>query len=127
MNEKTYLMKSTINSILDLIVATKQNGTELASFNVLCSQLKVSRTTVTEAICYLRELHIIDPKKNGKTILRMPNSSDYFDLESCKPSKEVEIEEFFLDLIMSGNLMPGDKFSELELSKKSGCTTNYCY
>jgi DNA-binding GntR family transcriptional regulator len=123
MNEKTYLIKLTINSILKIIVTAEKNGTELFSDNELCKILKVGRTSVSEAISYLCDEQIIERKKNGKTILRLPQDSDYFDLDSCKPTKQCQIEAFFLNLIMSGDLMPGDKFSELELAKNSGCTT----
>lgn len=123
MNEKTYLIKLTINGLLGIIATANNNGSDLLSDNELCKALKVGRTTVAEAISYLCDEQIIERKKNGKTILRLPQDSDYFELESCNPTKQSQIEAFFLNLIMSGELMPGDKFSELDLSKKSGCTT----
>lgn len=123
MNEKTYLIKLTINGLLGIIATANNNGSDLLSDNELCKALKVGRTTVAEAISYLCDEQIIERKKNGKTILRLPQDSDYFELDSCNPTKQSQIEAFFLNLIMSGELMPGDKFSELDLSKKSGCTT----
>lgn len=108
MSEKTYLIKSTINSILNIIAITDKNGKALTSDYELSKSLKLSRTTVIEAVNYLCDMEIIQRNKTGKKIVRSPVITDYFDLKSYKPTKESQIEAYFLNLIMTGNLMPGD-------------------
>lgn len=122
-NEKTYLIKLTINNILNLVVTAEEKSTYLMTDNELAKLLEVSRTTIREALQYLCDKQIIERTKQGKTILRTPTADDFYDIDSCEPSKDSQIETFFMNLLMSGELKPGDKFFELELSKQSGCTT----
>lgn len=63
MNKKTYLIKSTINNILNLIVTIQKSGSDLISNKELSKQFNVSRTTIIEAISYLCEKQIIERKK----------------------------------------------------------------
>lgn len=122
-HEKTYLIKKTINNILNLIVVAQKEGTYLANDIMLAKSLNVSRTTIREALGYLCDNNIIKRTPRSKAILRLPQDSDYFDLDNCAPSKSSKFKTYFLNLLKSGELRPGDKFFELELAKLSGCTT----
>ncbi|MCP4271187.1 MAG: GntR family transcriptional regulator [Gammaproteobacteria bacterium] len=90
----------------------------------LTKLLNVSRTTVRACVDHLIEAGIIEREGPSKVVLRQPSKDDFFEVSDAESSKEVVIESFFLDLINTGKLLPGDKFSELELAQNSGCTTN---
>ncbi|WP_019028958.1 GntR family transcriptional regulator [Colwellia piezophila] len=122
--DRTYLIKSTINNLLNLIVMAEKNGSNLISDIKLCKLFNVSRSTIREVIFWLCDEQIIQRTKKYKIILRQPKACDYFYLDNNERSKYDRIETFFINQLMSGDLLPGDKFSELELSKKSGCTTS---
>lgn len=123
MRERTYLVKSTINLTLDLVVKALNDNTCLLNDIELAKLFKISRSTIREVVSYLLNNKIIERLGKHKIILRAPEEVDYFSLEVTDVSKERQIEIFFLNLIMSGELMPGARFSESELAQKSGCTT----
>ncbi|MCP3675431.1 MAG: GntR family transcriptional regulator [Gammaproteobacteria bacterium] len=86
--------------------------------------LNISRTTVRACVDHLIEMDIIKRDGPSKVVLRQPTEDDYFEISDQESTKEIVIEKYFLDLINTGKLLPGDKFSELELAQNSGCTTN---
>lgn len=123
MKPKTYLVKLTINNILDGITNAIKDNTYLLSDSALAESFNVSRATIRVAIAYLIDMKIIRRSAQHKIILRRPQKADYFVLDLEDSTKEIQIEKFFLKLIMSEKLKPGDRISELELANQSGCTT----
>ncbi|MCJ8293823.1 MAG: GntR family transcriptional regulator [Colwellia sp.] len=89
----------------------------------LTKLLSISRTTVRSCIKHLCEAEIIKRDGPNKVVLRQPIQIDFFNIENKSSTKDVQIEKYFLDLINTGKLLPGDRFSELNLAKNSGCTT----
>ncbi len=124
MSNKTYLIKNTINGMLKLINDLPDGQITMQNDIKLTKLLNVSRTTVRACVDHLIEAGIIEREGPSKVVLRQPSKEDYFEVSDAESSKEVVIESFFLDLINTGKLLPGDKFSELELAQNSGCTTN---
>ena len=123
MSKMSYLIRKTTNECLDLISDCYSQNKNLPNDSALSKILGVSRTTVRNV---LKELHtegIIQINKSSKRILIEPKQQNYFDLSDAPSSKEVLIEKYFLSLIHSRKLLPGDKFSELDLAKKSHCNT----
>ncbi|KGJ92599.1 GntR family transcriptional regulator [Colwellia psychrerythraea] len=123
MNVQSYLIQETVNGILTEISDFQEGEMLVLKDNTLAKKLKVSRTTIRTAITELETKGIVEINGSHKQVLRSPNSSDYFDTSNSVSSKEEIIEKYFLDLINRGKLLPGDKFSELELAKSSGCNT----
>lgn len=91
--------------------------------NTLAKKFNVSRTTIRTALKELEKKGVVEINDNQKRVIRTPVDTDYFDTSNSVSSKEEIIETYFLDLINHGKLLPGDKFSELELAKSSGCNT----
>ncbi|MDO6569729.1 FCD domain-containing protein [Gilvimarinus sp. 2_MG-2023] len=89
----------------------------------LAFELDVSRTTIRTVIEGLEKKGIIKRDSQGKRVVRAPQKQDYYDISSAASSKEEEVQRYFLSMINSGKLLPGDRFSELELAKQSGCNT----
>jgi len=89
----------------------------------LTKLLSISRTTVRTCIEHLCEIKLIKRDGPNKVVLRQAVPEDYFDITDKNSTKDVQIEKFFLGLINTGQLLPGDRFSELSLAKDSGCTT----
>jgi len=122
-NVQSYLIQETVNGILTEISDFQAGEILVLKDNTLAKKLKVSRTTIRTAITELETKGIVEINGSHKQVLRSPIGSDYFDTSNSVSSKEEIIEKYFLDLINRGKLLPGDKFSELELAKSSGCNT----
>lgn len=123
MADMSYLVQQSINKLLALIERVSPEAGHLPNDLILSRDLGVSRTTVRAAITYLCDREILKRDGGLKMILRAPKQSDYFDLSNEPSTKEEQFEKYFLSLISSGKLLPGDKFSELDLAKKSNCIT----
>jgi GntR family transcriptional regulator, transcriptional activator for L-galactonate catabolism len=89
----------------------------------LTKMLNISRTTVRACIEELCDAQVIKRDGVNKVVLRQPNKEDYYDIKDKVSTKDAQIEKYFLGLINTGKLLPGDRFSELSLAKNSGCTT----
>lgn len=122
-SDKTYLFKQSINLLLEHIKTLPADKNVMANDMALTRELNISRTTVRSCIDYLIEKSIIKREGSNKIVLRQPTSDDYFDIENKSPTKDEQIEKYFLGLIHRGELLPGERFSELSLAKNSGCTT----
>jgi len=117
------LIQTTANSILESFSEVEDVSNIVLKDNTLAKKLNVSRTTIRTALKELANKGVIEISENQKTVLRLPVDSDFFDTSNSVSSKEEIIETYFLNLINHGKLLPGDKFSELELAKSSGCNT----
>lgn len=122
MAKNTFLFKQSINKMLKLIEETPL-GQSMPNDMELTKILSVSRTTVRACVDHLIDNGIVKRQGANKNILRQVTAADYFEVDETKPNKDAEFERFFLNLIHTGKLVPGDKFSELSLAKQSGCTT----
>ncbi len=89
----------------------------------LTKLLNISRTTVRACVEHLCEIGLIKREGPNKLVLRQTTETDFFDIKDKVSTKDAQIEKYFLDLINTGKLLPGDRFSELSLAKNSGCTT----
>ncbi len=123
MSKMSYLIRKTTNECLDLICDCYSQNKKLPNDSAISKLLGVSRTTVRNVLQELHTEGIIQIDKSSKRILVEPKKHNYFDLSDTASSKEVLIEKYFLSLIHSGKLLPGDKFSELDLAKRSHCNT----
>ncbi|WOH38125.1 FCD domain-containing protein [Thalassotalea fonticola] len=123
MSKKTYLFKQSINSMLKLIVDLPDGVDIMPNDIELTKLLSISRTTVRVCVEHLCEAGIIKRDGPNKVVLRQPVATDYYNIENKNSTKDVQIEKYFLNLIHTGKLLPGDRFSELSLAKSSGCTT----
>ncbi len=123
MNTYSFLILNTINQILKLIEEGVIAPNGVLKDNTIAKKLDVSRTTIRSAIQELANKGVVKITDSKKIVVRTPNPDDYFDISNKFSSKEEVIEKYFLELINDGKLLPGDKFSELELAKSSGCNT----
>ena len=89
----------------------------------LTKLLSISRTTVRACVEHLCAIGLIIREGPNKVVLRQTSEADYYDIKDKNSTKDVQIEKYFLDLINTGKLLPGDRFSELSLANNSGCTT----
>lgn len=123
MNVQSHLIQETVNGILATLSDFQEGSTQVLKDNTLAKRLNVSRTTIRTAITDLQKKGIVEINGSQKRVIRAPLKADFFDTSNSVSSKEEIIEKYFLDLINHGKLLPGDKFSELELAKSSGCNT----
>jgi len=122
-NEKTYLFKQSINRMLKHIADLPRGTNIMANDIELTKSLSISRTTVRACVEHLCEIGLIKRDGPHKLVLRQTVEQDYYDIKDKNSTKDIQIEKYFLDLINTGQLLPDDRFSELSLAKKSGCTT----
>ena len=123
MNVQSHLIQETVNGILATLSDFQEGNTLVLKDNTLAKKFNVSRTTIRTAITELEKKGIVEINGSHKCVLRAATKADYFDTSNSVSSKEEIIEKYFLDLINHGKLLPGGKFSELELAKASGCNT----
>ena len=123
MKNKTYLFKQSINRMLEHIESLPKGQNVMANDIELTKLLSISRTTVRSCIEYLCEIGLVKRDGSNKIVLRKTTEEDFFDISNKNSTKDVQIEKYFLELINTGKLLPGDRFSELSLAKESGCTT----
>jgi DNA-binding GntR family transcriptional regulator len=122
-SNKTYLFKQSINSMLKMVVDLPEGQHIMANDIELTKSLGISRTTVRACVEHLIEAGLIKRDGPHKVVLRQPFKKEYFDIENKNSTKDEQIEKYFLNLINTGQLLPGDRFSELNLAQNSDCTT----
>ncbi len=122
-NEQSYLIQETVNGILESLGDFDKASPMILKDNTLAKKLDVSRTTIRTALAELESKGIVHINGSRKVVLRASQDADFFDMSNSIASKEEIIEKYFLNLINHGKLLPGDKFSELDLAKRSGCNT----
>jgi len=123
MKAQSHLIQETVNGILATLSGFEEGNNLVLKNNTLAKRFNVSRTTISSAITALEEKGVIEIIGSQKRVLRAASKVDFFDTSNSFSFREEIIEKYFLDLIYHGKLLPGDKFSELELSKASGCNT----
>ncbi len=123
MSGQSFLIQETVNNILSSLPESLNDTPVVLKDNTLAKQFNVSRTTIRTSIQELEKLGVVKIIGNAKTVVRVTRATDYFDISDQVSTKEEIIERYFLDLINKGKLLPGNKFSELELAKASGCNT----
>jgi len=123
MKAQSHLIQETANGILATLADFEEGNKLVLKDNTLAKRFNVSRTTISSAITALEKKGVIEIIGSQKRVLRAASKVDYFDTSNSVSFREEVIEKYFLDLIYHGKLLPGDKFSELELSKASGCNT----
>jgi DNA-binding GntR family transcriptional regulator len=123
MSRQNDLFKQTVNQLLDYIDQNMSLHDVLHGDSKIAKQLEVSRSTVRKTIDHLVQLGVITKQGTERIIVSLPNDDSYFDLQDLGPPKEQQVERHFLAAILCGDIKPGDRFSELELARKSNCNT----
>lgn len=122
MSRQNNLFRETVNGILKMI-ALLEKGQALATDSHIANTLDVSRSTVRKALEHIESLNIIERINKQKIVVQPPLEIHYFNQKQLSPTKDKIIESYFMDLIDRGKIKPGDRFSELELSRQSQCNT----
>lgn len=123
MSRQNHLFQSTVNKLLEIIERQYEPGDVMPNDSEIARQLDVSRSTVRKALEYLQAENILDKQGSKKVIRALPDKGQFFNLEENSGPKEEMVEHHFMRLIKSGEIKPGDRFSELELARQSDCNT----
>lgn len=123
MAENTELILTSTNQLLDYFSKVLEIPYGFPSNEKLAKELNISTTTVSKVIEVLCEKGVA--RKNGpnKILLRKPKASDYFSSGELENSKVDLIEKEILRRISTYEFKPGDRFSELKLSKSLNSNT----
>lgn len=116
------VLKAT-NELLDYLKDLPEVPCGMPPTSFLITHLNVSRTTVQKLIEILCNKGIARQDGTNKILLRKPQPSDYFSVEQMDNSKSDIVEKQIIRLLSSYVLKPGDRFSELELSRKLNTNT----
>ncbi|QMV13614.1 GntR family transcriptional regulator [Vibrio spartinae] len=112
------------NQLLDA-VRLEHIESPLPSQASLADLFSVSRTTIRHIMNDLRDKGILSETENGWVIARLPSEDDeYATTMSEKDLQSKVFEVFFNDEIKNKRMLPGQEFTELELSKRSKCSTS---
>ena len=97
-------------------------GAPLASETVLADRFDVSRTAVRAALARLAELGVTDREGRTSTVRRRPTPADYYDTSEVE-SRSHLVERRFMEMALSGDLLPGARFAEADLARRIGVST----
>lgn len=119
MTKPNTLFKEAYNASLAMLEA----AATLPSEAELGQQLNISRTTVRMVLRTLADSGLIDWNGQAKTVLRRPAPEDFF------PSSETDsisdlVERSFMQRILSSDMKPGDRISEIDLAREIGVSTS---
>lgn len=123
MSRQNYLFQETVNALLLIIDQQLSPGQALPSDSTIARQLEVSRSTVRKTLDHLESLNIVRKEGTLKLVVQKPDKDQFFDIQQLGTPKEKQIEKHFMQLILNGQIKPGDRFSELELARQSDCNT----
>lgn len=122
LSQPSALVKNTINQLL----ALAQEHTlpwALPSEHALTQTLAVSRSTLRAAIHHCHDLKLIAGTGRQRTFIKKPLQHHYYQQHNVPAGKSQEFELFFLQKITDDDLVPGQWFSERELSIESNIHT----
>ncbi|CAN0591788.1 unnamed protein product, partial [Ectocarpus sp. 12 AP-2014] len=108
---------------LEHIKALPEERKVMAKDSELIEQLGISRTSLRVCIDHLLNEKIIVRRGKQKIVLRQPASEDFYNIKDAASTKDQQFEKYFIELMYTGELVPGGRFSELSLARKSKCTT----
>lgn len=123
MSRQDHLFQVTVNKLISIIQEECEVNDPMPNDSEISRRLDVSRSTVRKTLTYLEEQEILFKKGSVKIIRRLPSEIHKFNIEKMEGPKEEQVERYFVDLIKNGKIKPGDRFSELELARQSGCNT----
>ena len=123
MSRQDHLFQVTVNKLISIIPEEGEVNDPMPNDSEISRRLDVSRSTVRKTLTYLEEQEILFKKGSVKIIRRLPAEIHKFNIEKMEGPKEEQVERYFVDLIKNGKIKPGDRFSELELARQSGCNT----
>ncbi|GAL20623.1 regulator of L-galactonate catabolism YjjM [Vibrio maritimus] len=117
------LRETTTNQLLDAIKLGHIDS-PLPSQAALADLFSVSRTTIRHVMSDLCEKGVLEQEEAEWTIKRSPSDNDGYNTTlSENEVQRAQFEVFFNNAIKSKQMMPGQEFTELELSKQSKCST----
>lgn len=116
MSRTNSVYKETYNRCLDYVSKLDANA-QLPPETELAALLNTSRTTIRSVLEHLDETSIILWEGRKKTVLRSPESSDYFSFEETRSAGE-KVERLFTDYVLGGDLAPGSILRESELARE---------
>lgn len=119
MSRTQTLRQNTINQFIDCI----NNHIilfPLPTTTILADTFNVSRTTIRAVLNYLSEIGVLCQDNGEYKLLRKPTDNDKIHgIFEQRTVQDQKFEHYFYHLINSYKLLPGDKFSEIQLAKEA--------
>lgn len=122
MSRTPSLRQRTINQFIDCLEKNILSF-PLPPLITLADMFNVSRTTIRGVLNYLFEIGVLHYKDEQYYLLRKPTELDKV---SCifekRAIQDKQFEHYFYHLINSHQLLPGDRFDEIQLAKQANVT-----
>lgn len=112
------LVLATVNRMLNYLEDNSTIPRGLPTETELADRFGVSRSTVRKVIDVLYNKGIAKKDGQNKFLLRLPTKADYFPKEQLENSKTDMVERLLLKKLSTYELKPGERFSELKLSRE---------
>lgn len=119
MTKPNTLFKEAYNASLSLL----DRAEALPSEAELAQRLNISRTTVRTVLKALAAAGLIAWNGQVKTVLRRPAETDFFPSEETDSVSDL-VERSFMQRILSTNMSPGDRISEIDIAREIGVSTS---
>lgn len=117
------LTKKTVNHLLDFIRKSKSIPMVLPSERILSDQFEVSRSTLIRAFQDLEFKRILRQESRSRLVLRLPEKNDYYQEIEKVHTKTEHVENYILEKFSKRELLPGNRFSELQIAKEIEANT----
>lgn len=114
-------MKTT-NLVLDLIRDWPAPDGPLPPESALAKRHNVSRTAMKAAFQRLEVLGVVGREGGRWMVRRRPQPADYYQVDLTESRSDL-VERRFLELALTGDLLPGQTFFEAELARRVGVST----
>lgn len=119
MSRNKTLRQNTINQFISCI----NNNIitfPLPSISILADMFNVSRTTIRAVLQYLTEIQVLAYQNDEYLLIRKPTEEDKISgILEKRVVQDEKFEQYFYHLINNHKLLPGDKFSEIQLAKEA--------
>lgn len=116
------LVSHCVNDLLK-ILSKCTVGQIIESEAKLALKCDVSRSTLRKSIVYIESIGILTSRNGSSLLTKAPIKKHYLKTIQKVESKSEMFEGFFFESLSKGDLIPGQQFSELNMAKKSGCST----
>ncbi len=121
------LVRTCVNQLCELateLIDAHGLNTAIGSEASLCARLDLSRTPLREALSWLCACGVLERLGRTTRIVRVPQRADTFVIDGEESlSKAEQCEQWILQAIAERRLLPGQRFTEVEIAEAAGVTT----
>ncbi|MBT4289791.1 MAG: GntR family transcriptional regulator [Deltaproteobacteria bacterium] len=116
--ELSHLQTTTKTRLLHFFLINVKSGNKIPSELSLSKKLEVSRTVIRKVVLDLQRDGTLDKEKR---IVHSDISINENEMNQISKTGELQFRDFFFNQVHNGFILPGNRFSVLELADQSHC------